>query len=108
MRLTELQPEFLRRNGLKRFRRVKTIAEAEGVWFLCPKCFRTNAGEVGTHRVLCWSPIVPLTVDPGPGRWELRGTSLEDLTLVAGSSSILLTGGCQWHGFIRNGEVTDA
>lgn len=107
MRLTELQAEFVKRTA-RGFRRLETIAAANGVFFLCPKCFRANGGDVGTHWVLCWSPSVPQTVKPTPGRWELRGTSLEDLTLVAGSSSILLTGGCQWHGFIRNGEVTDS
>jgi hypothetical protein len=51
---------------------------------------------------------VPADADPGPGRWEFQGTGLGALTLVAGSSSIQLLGGCNWHGFVRNGEVTDA
>lgn len=81
--------------------------EADGVQFLCPKCFRINGGRVGTHQVLCWKPHVPQTVNPVPGRWSWVGTSFENLTLVAASSSVRLTAGCMWHGHITNGEVTD-
>lgn len=111
MRLSELEPEFLRheiRDGHTWHLHVPTIGEAEGVMFLCPKCFVANGGPVGTHRVLCWSPIVPLEIAPGPGRWNLVGTGFEDLSLVAGSSSVLLTSGCMWHGFVTKGEVTNA
>ncbi len=111
MRLVELEPRFQRivEPG-KRWQEVDTLAEAQGVMFLCPKCWRSNGGPVGTHAVVCWflDRGVADSETPGPGRWRGLGTSLEDLTLEAGSSSILLTGGCQWHGFIRNGEVTDA
>ena len=75
--------------------------------FLCPKCYVANAGAVGTHSVICWAPQVPQTIDPKPGRWELVGTSLDDLTLRAESSSVLLTteGGCQAHFFVENGVI---
>jgi hypothetical protein len=85
---------------------VTSIAEADGIIFLCPKCFRDHNGSVGTHSCICWSPKVPPDVDPKPGRWELTGTCLDDLTLRAGSSSILLVGGCNAHFFITNGEIT--
>lgn len=75
---------------------VDTIAEADGLMFLCPKCCAANGGAVGTHRVICWFVgRVPDDVDPKPGRWTPRGTSLSDLTFVpsAGRShSVLLTG----------------
>jgi hypothetical protein len=91
------------------WRRVKTIAEASGIVFLCPKCFEANGGPVGTHVVVCWSRSrgVPDSAVPGPGRWLLRGTTFEDLTLDGdgGSRSVLLTSGCCWHGFVTNGEV---
>jgi hypothetical protein len=83
-----------------------SFADADGVFFLCPKCFLANHGDVGTHSVMCWRPRVPADVAPKPGRWEFQGTGLHDLTLVAGSSSILLTGpGCGAHFFIRNGAI---
>lgn len=108
MRLTELNPSFVKRDDDKRFHDVTTLNEADGVMFLCPKCFIANGGEVGTHSVLCWSPGVPQTTDPKPGRWNLIGTGFGDLSLVAGSSSVKLTQGCMWHGFVTNGEVTNA
>lgn len=106
MRLLELNPEFLKRTGDDTFERTASIAEADGLLFLCPVCFRANAGSVGTHSVICWQPKVPAHITPGPGRWNFEGTGLADLTLVAGSSSILLSGpGCGAHFFIRNGEI---
>lgn len=76
--------------------------------FLCPLCFTRNSGPIGTHIVICWQPDkVPADATPGPGRWKFQGTSLDDLTLIANSSSILLTSGCEWHGYVRNGNVEE-
>lgn len=86
---------------------VDALAEADGVWFLCPKCFVTNGGSVGTHAVICWFVgKVSDDVDPKPGRWTPTGTSLHDLTFVPSvgrSHSVLLTGECAWHGFVVAG-----
>lgn len=81
-----------------------TMESADGILFLCPRCFQLNAarfadtpdlgcppGHYGTHSVLCWRPRVPQTITPKPGRWEFTGTDFTDLSLVAGSSSVLLT-----------------
>lgn len=90
---------------------VDTIQEAQGVRFLCPVCFETNNGPVGTHGVICWSRSrgIPDGVQPGPGRWLLVGTGLADLTLNGdgGSRSVALTGdgGCKAHFHVTNGEV---
>jgi hypothetical protein len=107
MKLTELEPEFLKRKDDTHWQRMDNFAEADGVIFLCPKCFLTNNGNIGTHSVICWRPYVPQTTTPIPGRWEFQGTGYGDLTLVAGSSSVLLTseGGCKAHFFVRNGEI---
>lgn len=111
-----LRPSFrryeVRKDGRIYFVKVDTIGEAHGVEFLCPKCFRKNVGPVGTHLVVCWSRAAgtPEEATPGPGRWRLEGTSLEDLTLGTDegckSNSVKLTGGCEWHGHVKNGEVT--
>lgn len=111
MKLSELNPQFLRRTGEGTHETVKRIRNADGVLFLCPKCFLANGGPVGTHSVLCWGPDVPREVDPGPGRWTLNGTGLHDLTLdgaLGKSRSVLLTAGCGWHGYITSGEATEA
>jgi len=107
MRLVDLEPTFLKREDDTHFKTGVSRDEADGVMFLCPKCFMDDpAGPVGTHPVVCWAPGVPQTTHPIPGRWSLVGTGFDDLSLVAGSSSIKLTTGCMWHGFVTNGEVT--
>lgn len=112
IRLADLEPEFIRLTDAPSFRRVDSIFEAQGVMFLCPKCFAENGGPVGTHAVICWSRSrgVPDEIEPNPGRWSLHGTGLHDLTLhgdpPGGARSIQLGGGCGWHGFITNGEAT--
>jgi hypothetical protein len=105
MKLTDLQPKFLKRVGDERetWEEIDAITEADGVMFLCPKCFAAKGGPVGTHSVVCWKPHVPQTVDPKPGRWPMTGTGYADLTLTP---SIQIPPPCSWHGFITNGEVT--
>jgi hypothetical protein len=112
MRLVDLEPIFVRhevRDGRQYQVPVKTLAEAQGVRFLCPKCFKANGGAVGTHGVVCWSRSrgVPDGVQPGPGRWTLAGTDLEDLTLNGDppgqARSVQINGGCGWHGHITAG-----
>lgn len=80
------------------FHTVTTLAEADGVWFLCPLCFKQNGGAKGTHTVaILWKE--------GPGqrfnngvRWKLEPcTGMDDLRL---SPSIQCHGGCNWHGFV--------
>lgn len=111
-KLTALEAEFLKyvvEDGKVYFQMVPTKAEAHGVEFLCPKCFAANGGAAGTHAVICWSRSAgaPDGAEPGPGRWRMDGTGLEDLTLNAdppsAARSVLLTGGCGWHGFVTNG-----
>lgn len=86
-----------------------SFREADGVRFLCPQCYREAGSSVGVHSVICWSPKVRPDRTPGPGRWELRGTGIGDLSLVAGSSSVALTGGgCAAHFYVRNGQAVDA
>ena len=109
MRLSDLEPKYLKREPrddreIWRWDGVE-LAEADGIEFLCPKCFAENQGPVGTHVVICWRPRVPASLSPGPGRWELVGTGFEDLSLVAGSSSVALRGGCNAHFLVQNGAI---
>lgn len=116
MKLTDLDAEFLRYErdgeGHTLWHRVDALAEAQGVTFLCPKCFASNNGARGTHGVVCWSSSrgVPDYATPNPGRWRMDGTGLDDLTLNAetkgGARSVLLLGGCGWHGHVTNGAIT--
>lgn len=118
IKLTDLEPSFLRyqkdKEGRVHFLTVDTLADAMGVEFLCPKCFETNGGKIGTHGVVCWSRSrgAPEGVQPGPGRWKIDGTSFEDLTLNADAPSkkrsVQLHGGCGWHGYITDGYASEA
>jgi hypothetical protein len=84
---------------------VASLEDADGVLFLCPKYFHANGGAVGSHSIICWRPRVPADVMPGPGRWEFFGAGVDDLTLLAGSSSIQLHAGCAAHFWIEKGEI---
>lgn len=91
---------------------VDNLAEAQGIYFYCPKCYRVNGGS-GSHRVLCWfmGRGVPDETKPGPGRWPPIGTNVYDLTLGPGPnnlSSVRLEGGCGWHGYVQKGGVSIA
>lgn len=106
-----LDAEFLVITDRNTFRRQPEKAGAHGVKFLCPKCFASNGGPVGTHSVICWSRSAgtPEDMEPKPGRWKMDGTGLLDLTLNGdqpgggGARSVQLLGGCGWHGFINAG-----
>jgi hypothetical protein len=109
MRLVDLEAEFMKNLDEKSMTAVPTLAEADGIMFICPKCFVEKGGPVGAHRVLCWFVgRVPDDRDPKPGRWQPSGTGLDDLTFVGpAAASVLLSGpGCGWHGFVRNGDAT--
>lgn len=111
MKLADLDPQFLKHapeEGRGVMLHVDTLAEADGISFLCPKCFAANGGPVGTHSVICWfEDRVPEDLQPGPGRWNPVGTGYADLSFVPGkkSHSVLLLGGCAWHGFVTSGDV---
>lgn len=101
--LRELEAAFVARteNG---WREVDAIAEGDGLWVLCPRCFRKNAGAIGTHRLLHWfEGKVPDDVGPGPGRWKPHGVGLDDLTFVPGKNSCSVAVGKHFHGYVRAG-----
>lgn len=111
--LTDLEPQFLQKpaeeDGRRTIRHVDTLAEADGISFLCPLCFDKNNGPVGTHTVICWfEGKVSDDVQPNPGRWTPQGTGYQDLSFVPGkkSNSVqLLGGGCNAHFFVTGGKV---
>ena len=80
------------------------LPAAQGVMFLCPTCFKKNAGPIGTEHIICWfkDRSVPAEAFPGPGRWVASGSGFEDLTLTP-SVNVAHE---HWHGFVKLGEVT--
>lgn len=111
MKLRDLEAEFLKIISPNTYRRCVDLQIAQGILFLCPKCFAKNNGSVGTHGVICWfaGRGVPDEMAPGPGRWTPEGTSIDDLTFVPGnpprSVSVKLNSGCGWHGFVKIGDA---
>jgi hypothetical protein len=109
VRLSELDPALLQIDNEGTWKTDVEFEKSDGIIFLCPVCFKANGGRVGTHSVVCWKPHVPQERSPGPGRWNFLGTSLDNITLQAGSSSVFLTTApCKAHFYIRDGEVIDA
>lgn len=108
MKLTQLEAQFIRVTvpGVE-VKHVDTLAEAQGLRFLCPVCVRAQSthSRMGVHSVRVWfrDRGVSDKEYPSPGRWHVEGTGLHDLTLHA---SVQLLSGCKWHGFIKNGEVS--
>ncbi len=90
--------------------RVETLAEAQGIVFLCPLCFTKNNGTKGTHSCEVTFSGKGVKDDEGvhndlgiPVRWSVTGNNFEDLST---SPSVLLLSGCRWHGFITAGNVS--
>lgn len=108
-RLADLDAMLLRYHSgpPETYEHVDALDVADGVMFQCPKCFADNGGPIGTHSVLCWFVgRVPDNIDPRPGRWVPSGTGISDLTFVGpDAASVLLIGGCGWHGFVCGGDA---
>lgn len=88
---------------------VDTLEEAQGIFFLCPKYFAAM-GHIGCHLIEVTFAGRGVSDEMGthnkagqPVRWNITGTGFYDLSTVP---SILLEGGCDWHGYITNGEVS--
>ena len=114
MRLVpDLEGRFLKHeisDGKEGLLQVDTLAEADGVWFLCPKCFAENHGPVGTHMHMIGfaGRCPPGSYTKGSAgedtRWQVAdcSTCMEDLVLTP---SIQAIGGCNWHGFVGSSGV---
>lgn len=116
--LRTLEAKFLHRNADGSSNLDEQLAGADGIMFLCPKCFAADGRN--SHSVICWfDGRVPDDLSPGPGRWvpDPKSTGLDDLTFIATDKrplkSVYLNAksaegrplGCQWHGFVKDGSA---
>ena len=132
MKLTDLEPQFIRyeegiadkwhgkklEDGstqwggfpvqMKRY--VDTLADAQGVMFLCPLCFTKNNGSINTHQCEVTFSDRGVKNEDGvhnnlglPVRWSVTGSCYDDLST---QPSVLVQGGCGWHGFLTDGNVS--
>lgn len=110
VKLRDLEPRFLKVIDGHTFQwKDVPFDQADGVTFLCLVCFVAKGGPIGTHQIRCWQPNIPQTVSPTGGRWHLRGTGIDDLTLIGEkSNSVLLKGGCNAHFHVVKGEIQGA
>ncbi len=104
MKLTDLNPVFLSTGGSGVYYADGSSMPATvgvGVMFDCP-C--GNHSE--EHR--CYVPFAN-PIGPGPLKsqkgWRRTGDTFETLTLTPSIFRVQRLGGCDWHGFITNGEV---
>jgi hypothetical protein len=115
MRLSELEPQFMRyeTSDHQYLRQVDSLAEAQGIQFLCPVCFAAHNGPIGTHYIEVSFANKGVLDHQGshnregnPSRWSVAGSGYSDLTTTP---SILIDPAkpaCEgWHGFITDGEV---
>lgn len=139
MRLTELEPQFIRiteepRSGdyatmptvteqelaawiaagrpiehrilpTEVYTHVDTLAEADGIFFECPLCRSHQVSPTFAGRAVP-DHLGSQNREGKPSRWTATGTGYHDLTL---QPSIDLSGqhsGCQWHGYVTNGEAS--
>lgn len=128
LRLSDLNPRFMNSGGegvSRKTDRLCTVCNGEnaGACEAChgsgfeyePAPLRTGVGVIfqcpcGNHDEdhECYVPFAnPLDggpcLEPNGRGWQRTGDRFEALTLTP---SILRIGGCGWHGFITNGEVT--
>lgn len=97
------------------FATVKTLAEAHGISFLCPRSFAKNGGPKGTHSVRVYfqgSPVPPRIGTNKEGqtvRWAASGTGLDDLVLTPSiqeqDDGLPPAWRCNWHGFVGSNGV---
>jgi hypothetical protein len=88
---------------------VVALAEAQGLWFDCPKCKQAAPdGKTGVHGIQIFfdGRGVPDRLGKNKAgetvRWNVSGHDYSDLSMTP---SILLQAGCEWHGHITNGEI---
>lgn len=81
---------------------VPTLAEAQGIFFGCPKCNGTHIVEVTFRNRGVPDHLGTHNKKGEAVRWEVSGAGVSDLTT---QPSILIEGGCEWHGFVTNGEI---
>lgn len=112
MRLTDLHPRWIGAGGPGIFNADGTPATPRhgiGLMFDCPKGCLSEIEDRGVDR-----HFVPFhnPLDGGPPfeqnrpMWTRTSEDFETMTLTPSIFSDPAKGGCGWHGFITNGDVT--
>lgn len=83
---------------------VSTLAEADGIYFTCPLCQNHMVAPTFAGRNVP-DHLGSQNRDKQPSRWQASGTGFDDLTLNPSIDLSGTHGGCQWHGWVKNGEA---
>lgn len=106
MRLTDLNPQWMGAGGDGITRDGQPVPARHGVGLLCT----CPCGQCDEYRELYVPFANPLdggpSLESGHPRWERTGDTFETLTLRPSILRSKEKGGCGWHGYITNGEVT--
>lgn len=99
MKLADLNPGWLGAGGPGITRAGQPVPERHGIGivFDCP------CGCDSPVHVLLKNPLDGGPAVRGEPLWQRTGDTFETLTL---HPSIRRIGGCQWHGWVRDGEIT--
>lgn len=102
MYIKDLDAQFLKIGADNSLIYVYNIEDAQGIVFLCPKCYLANNGAIGTHSIICWfmGRGVPEELNRESRRWVLEGSSYDNITF--GDAGIF-SECCKWHGHVENG-----
>jgi len=116
VKLLELEPQFVRyvkeADG-EYLHHVDSLAQAQGIQFLCPSCFVRNKGPIGTHLIEVALAGRGVSDSQGshnrrgkPSRWTAVGSGYGDLTLTPSVLTDPAKPACDgWHGYITNGAT---
>ena len=101
MKLTDLDPHFIRRCDRFEYEATDNIDKADGIVMQCPACHwsfgRGRTPDAHVHRVTLWQPET--------GEWRFTGHDYRDLSAMAGRVVVAVTTGCQSRFHIRTGRV---
>lgn len=102
MKLVDLDPRFYSTGGagITNSLTGEPVPERTGMGLIfdCP-CGCTELIAIPFHNPISGGPPA---VREGQAGWHRTGETFETLTLTP---SILRVGGCQWHGFVTDGEI---
>ena len=100
MKLTDLDPHFIKRSAQFEYDYTDDIKKAEGLSMKCPACHwafaRGRGGVDNVHSITLWRPS---------GAWDFVGHDYRDLSAMSGRIVCEITTGCQSRFHIKAGRV---
>jgi hypothetical protein len=101
VKLTDLEPRFLRCTTPLTYKPTDDIAKADALQLRCPACHwtwgRFKHSRAHVHSIVLWRPAQRL--------WGFSGRGYADLSLMAGKLPVTILTGCKASFGIRGGKV---